>query len=219
MTTPEFAFVCAPRVTRRNLEGKPIEVVRATIRYVRGGNALPYLSITGDIFDRHRRPHEERIEFAGYVWRTASSGAVHDDIERAYVELRPFLRWHLANQEGPMHFQANARYYHRTLSEGAPISFETLTRTLQMRRGMRHTLLLGHYPEDPELDTLLEYAADEFESWLVERHPRLCASFAEDLEKLYNLKETLTTWPTPSAKTTRRRSRKTATSTSDSSPR
>lgn len=49
-------------------------------------------------------------EQKGRVWMDYSGGCCHDEVEKHFPELRPFIKWHLTSSDGPMHYVANTLY-------------------------------------------------------------------------------------------------------------
>lgn len=90
------------------------------------GNAHPYVSVTGEIVSNH-----------GGGTRVAG-GCPHGEIRRYLPDAAGLIPWHLSDERGPMHYEANAVYHWRKakgwpLSEGpadtvkAPAAFHRLT--------------------------------------------------------------------------------------------
>lgn len=62
------------------------------------GNGKAHFSVTGRISSATRRDDN------------GSMGYAHDDIARAFPELKPLIRWHLFDHFGPMHYISNVVY-------------------------------------------------------------------------------------------------------------
>lgn len=60
------------------------------------GNAHPYVSVTGEIAN-------------GGTW--VAGGCLHDEIRRYLPDAAGLLPWHLSDEHGPMHYEANAVYH------------------------------------------------------------------------------------------------------------
>lgn len=63
------------------------------------GNALPYVSVTGEITSNVN----------GGTW--IAGGCLHDEIRRYLPDAATLIPWHLSDERGPMHYKANAVYY------------------------------------------------------------------------------------------------------------
>lgn len=50
-------------------------------------------------------------EKRGSGWREFAGGMCHDDVEKHFPELAPYLKWHLTSTDGPMHYVANTLYW------------------------------------------------------------------------------------------------------------
>lgn len=86
------------------------DLVIADIRYERGGNVLPYFSICGEVYD-HAPRREASIMYEGKRYTMHSCGQVREPVLAAFPKLAPFVRWHLASLDGPMHYVENAIYW------------------------------------------------------------------------------------------------------------
>ena len=65
------------------------------------GNGHNTFSITGSIDQKKKNGH----------WCDYACGCIHDDIEKHFPELKPFIKWHLTSTDGPMHYLANTLYH------------------------------------------------------------------------------------------------------------
>lgn len=65
------------------------------------GNAHQSFAITAEV-----RTTESRR-----VGDIAAGGCMHEEIEKTFPELAPFLRWHLTSTDSPMHYVANTLYH------------------------------------------------------------------------------------------------------------
>lgn len=84
--------------------GEKADII-ATVRYDdECGNKHNSFSITGDIY-KHGKPRTDHNYMDG--------GCVHDEIEKHFPELAPFIKWHLTSSDGPMHYIANTTYHAR----------------------------------------------------------------------------------------------------------
>lgn len=50
-------------------------------------------------------------EKRGNKWRDCSWGCCHDEVAKHFPELAPFIKWHLFDAIGPMHYVANTVYH------------------------------------------------------------------------------------------------------------
>lgn len=58
-----------------------------------------YFSLTADVYE-HREGR----------WQWVSGGCMHDDIAKHFPELGRYVKWHLCDRRGPMHYLANTIY-------------------------------------------------------------------------------------------------------------
>lgn len=70
--------------------------ITATAQIHSLGGQEPYFSLTGDI----RGPRG---------WE--AGGCLHDDIQKHFPELIPFVKWHLVSMAQPLHYVANSLYW------------------------------------------------------------------------------------------------------------
>lgn len=101
-------------------EGDETLKIVATVRYDdECGNGHNSFSITADI--REKR---------GSQWREYMGGCCHEEIAKHFPELKPMIKWHFMNSDGPGHYLANTLYLagladcHGHL-KGEPINFKT----------------------------------------------------------------------------------------------
>lgn len=87
------------------------DVVTAEIRYEKGGNALPYFSVTGTVYGPSPVRGERAISIGAERYWPHSFGQVRTELRAAFPELEGAMRWHLANPEGPMHYRENGLYW------------------------------------------------------------------------------------------------------------
>ncbi len=77
-------------------DGKNYKII-ATVRYDdQCNNGHNSFSITGDV--RRGTRHE-------------MGGCIHDEIAKHFPGLKKYLKWHLMNSDGPMHYLANTMYH------------------------------------------------------------------------------------------------------------
>lgn len=86
--------------TKNFKEGCKAYRIIANIRYDdECGNGHNSFAITGEIW---RQGNQRDCE---------SCGCIHDEIAKHFPELKPYLKWHLMNSDGPMHYVANTIYH------------------------------------------------------------------------------------------------------------
>lgn len=74
----------------------------ATVRYDDDcNNGHNTFSITGEIDTQSRNGH----------WRWGAGGCLHDEIAKHFPELAPYIKWHLCDSTGPMHYIANTCFH------------------------------------------------------------------------------------------------------------
>lgn len=91
-----------------------MSMIKSYVRMVGGGrveaevrfddrckNGHNTLSITGKVFENQ----------PGGIELLVCSGACHDDIAKAFPELRDVIKFHLVSTDGPMHYPGNALYH------------------------------------------------------------------------------------------------------------
>lgn len=72
-----------------------------------------YLSVTGDLYERHpQRGEPTRTTTTGKTVWLNSCGCLHEEVRKHFPKLTPFLNYHLAGVDGaPMHYVENAVYW------------------------------------------------------------------------------------------------------------
>ena len=74
-------------------------LIKAKVRFDdQCGNGHNSFSITGEIY----KPGAKDI---------MAGGCLHEEIAKHFPELKPYLKWHLASTDGPMHYIANTIYW------------------------------------------------------------------------------------------------------------
>ena len=68
----------------------------------RCGNGHNSFAITSEIY-RHKKPKTDRNHLA--------SGMLHEEIVKAFPQLKPYLKWHLCSTDQPPHYVANSLYF------------------------------------------------------------------------------------------------------------
>lgn len=103
------------------VDGQKVDIT-ATVRYDdECGNGHNSFSITGNMWEANK-PHTDRYNLGG--------GCIHESIEQAFPELKPFIKWHLTSSDGPIHYIANTMYHarnrtHDDVEIGEPVAFTT----------------------------------------------------------------------------------------------
>lgn len=192
--TNDWTATLGPRL---NPKASHPELVTARIEWkTLGGNPGPYFAITGTAYGRDRVRGERAIKHGGASWWPQSVGCLHETIHDTFPELAPFLRWHLCDARGPMHYRANGLYFAEQICGVEK----------HMRReydpdpakAFRTTVAFGALPGDamPEVPTFgPEVGPDErravvreiFGAWLDRREAALREAFAADLRRVYDL--------------------------------
>lgn len=173
------------------------DAVIVEVRWERGGNALPYLSITGEVYGREPVRGEKRITISGKSFWLHSCGQVRDAVAETFPAIAPFLRWHLANAKGPMHYRENGIYWAEQLFGVS----EWPRRPYDPDPGpcFASTVVLGAVAGDampaapPLLDGDVDKAAgrvlvrEHVGAWLDARRDALLAAFHADLARLHRV--------------------------------
>lgn len=101
-----------------------------------GTNGVMHVEMQFD--DEHMNGHQTfSIKASVYTaesrWRgdIAAGGCMHEEIERTFPELAPFIRWHLVSTDGPMHYVTNTLYHagdrdHYGRRKGDPCAWDTV---------------------------------------------------------------------------------------------
>lgn len=77
----------------------------ATVRYDdKCGNGHNSFAITGAQYRKSKNKYNE-------YWAEDSFGCMHEDIAKHFPQLAPYIKWHLMNSNGPMHYIANTLYH------------------------------------------------------------------------------------------------------------
>lgn len=66
------------------------------------GNGHNSFSITADIYSSQTSTSDRYFESGGYL---------HEEIAKHFPDLAPFIKWHLTNSDGPMHYIPNTMYH------------------------------------------------------------------------------------------------------------
>jgi hypothetical protein len=65
------------------------------------GNGYQNFAITARVYTKESRRKGD----------IAAGGCLHEEIEKTFPELAPFIRWHLVGTDGPMHYLGNTIYH------------------------------------------------------------------------------------------------------------
>lgn len=188
MIIPEFKHTTSPRKLGR-------DYVTASIKWeTYGGNKHPHFSICGTVYGPERISGETPITIDGKSYWPHSGGQVREAISLAFPALVPFLRWHLCDPDGPMHYRENGLYQAEFVfgvSKWEAPNYDT-------RKAFAETVVLGAVEGDafPAVilsDDELSPAAHKAEvhrqvgAWLDARRPALLVQFASDMRKVIDL--------------------------------
>jgi hypothetical protein len=136
------------------------------------GNQAPHFAITLDEY-KHARVSER-----GWL----AGGCQHEQVRIYFPELAPFIQWHLCSTEGPMHYIANAVFWHDchhgTQKYAKPGDRE------HAHTYLANTVVLGALPTDASLDDLLKMSRYELEDYLKARLPALLDAFKADMRRM-----------------------------------
>lgn len=155
------------------------------------GNGYNSFAITAEIYEPHHRQAEASITQNGKQYWLSACGCCHDEVIKAFPELAPYIRWHLSDTDGPMHYSANALYWagHCGYRDGKPNSPPNLEH-------LKITIVYGALENDSAFplesfiyDDAAPFTANDFKKerlveWLTNRLERLQAAFRADVEKL-----------------------------------
>lgn len=177
----EFSYETKPRACT---PGEGERCVTANVRFERGGNSEPYLSITGTVFIDRVIQWERPITWRGQGYWPYQGGCVHETIAESFPELAPHLRWHLASPSGPMHYVANGIYHHENW--GNEIAGEPWAKgdNVDLLRARFCDTVVYDPAQDESLDDILVFDEQDLRRWLEARLPRLQREYRESIEKL-----------------------------------
>ena len=83
-------------------EGGETYKLTATVRYDdQCGNGHNSFGITGAQYRKRRNG----------TWEEDCFGCMHETIIKHFPELAPYIKWHLCDSDGPMHYLANTSYH------------------------------------------------------------------------------------------------------------
>ena len=138
----------------------------------RRNSQQPHFSVTGEIEYQDGRRQ----------WKWQSGGMLHDEIEKHFPQLAPYLKWHLVSLGEPMHYIANAKYWFekamgmvtpgtRPASPGEPVPMTAFL----------STVIFGGIPGEK-----MPYTNDwqDVEKWLRSRLPKLMGHFTAEMQQL-----------------------------------
>jgi len=196
----EFSFKLGPT----KLPGQDAYVV-AEVAYARGGNVLPYLTICGEVYAPGRSPGEPFITVGGRRYWLSSCDQCVEQIVAAFPKLAPFMRWHLAGPEGPMHYTA-VYWAEKMVGVSEWSEWPAQTHDPDPRECFARTVVLGAAESSEHPDTMPLDPWDEIfddctaedgrahvqrvvTAWCEERRGRLLYAFQRDLTALRALGE------------------------------
>lgn len=105
------------RTEYTNEDGQPCVLI-AEVRYDdECNNGHNTFAITGELYDRSDRiPYGASVKnSSGKTLWLGSCGCLHEEIAKRFPELAPFIKWHLVNTDGPMHYIANSTYHAKAI--------------------------------------------------------------------------------------------------------
>ncbi len=142
------------------------------------GSQKPYFSITGELQTR------EKIISR---WREDSFGCLHESIMAAMPDLMPLIPFHLFSEDGPMHYLANASYWHDIANfRTKPYQADPLP--AKAFENFKSLVLWGILSDDTDevFEDMKHAKGYIVENWLKERLPKLQVLFNETME-LFNV--------------------------------
>ena len=157
-------------------DGKPITVV-AEVRYDDTcGNGHNTFAITGAVYRLDKHPGETTVihKTAKKMLWMSECGCVHEAVAKHFPPLAPFLKWHLFDSTGPMHYIPNAVHFTGRGQYGE-----------KNEAALKSTIVWGAVPEmDLETVNLMEMEKHDLIVFLVERAAPLLLAFKRDVESL-----------------------------------
>lgn len=119
------------------------------------GNGHNSFAITGDVVTPASK-RRNGIE---------AGGMLHEEIERVFPELAPYLKWHLTGSDGPMHYVANTLWHLGYQNAKEP--------------NLEYARSTAVWPDMPEtfLASSGKYESADIEDVLVRRQDALLAEF------------------------------------------
>ena len=126
------------------------------------GSQAPYMSVTAE-------EHTRTTRLTDRTW--LSGGMLHTEVLEVFPELAALVQWHLATDGIPMHYLANAKYWHDIANCLVRVTkFEDWK--LAPER-FASTALLGILPSDRSADELLILPWSNVQYILADRMPAL----------------------------------------------
>lgn len=191
----EFEFKTQPR------EYKYGYLVAEVSYKLYGGNRAPYLSITASGYGPHFQRGEPKITIDGKSYWLDCCGCQHDEVKLVFPELAPFIRWHLSDPTGPVHYVENAVYwmqgvygvdrYRRpdeTPQDHAKNFKSQVVFGAVEGDEMPHVVTQNDDGGPTNAEEMRELIRSIVVPWCEKRLPALQAAFKRDLEAVYALK-------------------------------
>lgn len=166
MTDKTVACVTKTRITRGDATARKYRnIIRAELSNLGQG---PFFCITMDTYRQARNNH----------WYEDSFGRQDERIAELCPELRKYQKWNLVGVRGPMHYKANACYWHSQAKQSASwdkgINPEYLN----------STIVYGALPSDYQVVPFaMEW--EELSAWLDARYDALMQAFRSDMRELF----------------------------------
>lgn len=187
MTIAPFQYTTKPRRL------SPTDIITATVSYEKlHGNTCPYFSVCGDIMSLQYVRGSRPVKFGGHYHYGHTGGQCVEEIAAAFPELVPYMKWHLAGPDGPMHYVANSVYWHRRWGDsiaGPPWSEDEVVLehdTDTLRDYFCSTCVFT--PGEADLEEIVCWDEQELTQWLEARLPRLQSEFMEAMQQVSELK-------------------------------
>lgn len=140
--------------------------------YINGNNSS-YVSIT---YESQVKNHRGR-------WVESSCGVVSKEtVGELFPELLPLHRWHLASPvSGPMHYVANALYWHDWIHEKYTAEKSWDPTPEKAKENLKNQVVFGALETDSEFD-IFNSSREELKDWLENRD--LSSKLREDCDPI-----------------------------------
>lgn len=143
--------------------------------FARGHSQDPSFSLMG------------RIEREGYptgTWRDVRHGAIHEEIDAHFPELRKYLKWHLVSVKEPLHYLANAKYWWEKIKGVS--QWPAQIGEPDPSTAFKETVIFGGLEGDREAlqEAFSGNGWESVERWLKSRLEPLMLNFAKDMSEL-----------------------------------
>jgi hypothetical protein len=151
-------------------------------RFTEGGESKRIV-VTAQYDDRCHNGHNIFAITAEIVgldgWE--SCGCLHDDIAKHFPKLSHYIKWHLVDDDSPMHYVANALYWagFSGYCDGKPNDPPNL-------EYLHSTIVYGAIKEDYAVD-VSTLDSVQLQNWLLIRLPELQNEFREAMKTLFEI--------------------------------